>query len=83
MKSVTVRQAQHNLAGILHEVEAGEVVEILRRKLPVARIVPITHPAGEDGSVEWAGHGDRMASIWRGACIAMVDSVMNDLRGGR
>jgi len=83
MKTVTIREAQHNLAGILREVEAGGVVEILRRKSPVARIVPVGHPVGEGQPVDWEGHEDLMASVWRGASINGVDEVLDDLRGGR
>jgi prevent-host-death family protein len=36
MKSTTIRQAQHNLAKVLREVEAGEEVEIRRRNQPIA-----------------------------------------------
>jgi antitoxin (DNA-binding transcriptional repressor) of toxin-antitoxin stability system len=50
MKTVTFREAQHNLA------EAGEVVEIRRRTVPIARLVSV-HEAddGADGSVNWDG----------------------------
>lgn len=83
MKTVTVREAQHNLAGILREVEAGDVVEILRRKLPVARIIPVGHPGGQGQPVDWEGHEDLMSSVWRGVSVGNVVEVLDDLRGGR
>ncbi|CAN5747632.1 hypothetical protein BH20VER1_BH20VER1_19370 [soil metagenome] len=83
MKSVTIREAQHNLAGILHEVEAGEVVEILRRKVPVARIVPISGSPHASDAVDWEDHEDQMAAVWGSASILHVQETLDDLRGGR
>lgn len=81
MKTVTIRQAQHNLAGILREVETGSVVEILRRRSPIARIVPVGPAAGAVEPVDWEGHEDRMAAIWQGSSFRGVDEVLDDLRG--
>lgn len=79
MKSITIRDVQHNLAKVLQDVEAGEEIEILRRKTPVARIVPI--PAASEEAVNWEGHDARMASLWSGKSVANLDSVLADLRG--
>jgi prevent-host-death family protein len=83
MKTVTIREAQHNLSQVLHAVEAGEVVEILRRKTPIARIVPIDERSDGSHTVDWKGHGKQMASIWGETIIASSDVVLDDLRGGR
>lgn len=40
MKKVTVGEVQHNFGRILRDVDAGEEVQIVRRKQVVARIVP-------------------------------------------
>jgi antitoxin (DNA-binding transcriptional repressor) of toxin-antitoxin stability system len=40
MRSVSVREAQHHLARVLAWVEAGEEVQVMRRKHVVARIIP-------------------------------------------
>ncbi|WP_460049864.1 type II toxin-antitoxin system Phd/YefM family antitoxin [Spirochaeta dissipatitropha] len=40
MKTVNVRNLQHHLGQYLHEVEAGEVLEVRRRGKLIARIVP-------------------------------------------
>lgn len=40
MKRVTVGEVQHNFGRILRDVDAGEEVQIVRRKQVVARIVP-------------------------------------------
>lgn len=84
MKTVTIREAQHNLAEILHLVEAGEVVEIRRRTVPIARLVAIREADdGADGLVNWDGQEDLMNQVWRGQAITGVDAVLDDLRGGR
>ncbi len=81
VKTVTIREAQHNLAGILHEVKAGEVIEILRRKTPVARIVPITDSPPPDQPVSWDDHDTQMVSVWGGVSIEGVEETLHDLRG--
>jgi prevent-host-death family protein len=40
MKSVGIHEAKTHLSQLLRDVEAGEVVEIRRGAVPVARIVP-------------------------------------------
>ena len=44
MKTIKVRDLQHNLARVLDQVERGETVEVLRRNRAVARIVPPEQP---------------------------------------
>ncbi|NJL18859.1 MAG: type II toxin-antitoxin system prevent-host-death family antitoxin [Bdellovibrionaceae bacterium] len=83
MRSITIREAQHNLAKVLHEVESGESVQILRRKQPVARLVPVGMIAGPQTPVDWGEHETRMASVWRGVVVDRVDEILDDLRGGR
>ena len=83
MKVVNIREAQHNLAGILREVETGATVEIRRRKVPVARMVPVDCGEGGGEAVDWSGHAERMASVWEGRRIEGVDAVLNDLRADR
>jgi len=83
MKSVTIREVQHNLARVLHQVEAGHTVEILRRKQPVARLVPAATSSDIPEKVDWDDHGTRMASVWGGAVISAVDEVLDDIRGAR
>ena len=40
MKGVNARELQHHLGRNLDEVEAGEVLEVRRRKKVIARLVP-------------------------------------------
>lgn len=83
MTSITIRDAQHNLSSVLRKVEAGESVEIRRRKRPVARIVPVGIAHGEGSLADWSGHSELMQSLWGTNEIRSVDSVVSDLRGNR
>jgi len=49
MKQVSVREVQHHLAAVLARVQEGEEVEITRRDVVVARIVPAV---GVRGGIE-------------------------------
>ena len=40
-KSVSVRELQQNLKRVIARVERGEVVEVTRRRRPVARLAPV------------------------------------------
>ena len=61
MKRATVREVQHNLAGVLRWIEDGEEVHIFRRDRMVARLVPPQrHPAPE-----WPDFAARAKTIWR------------------
>lgn len=81
MKSVTIREAQHNLAKILKTVENGETVEIVRRNVPVARLSPVASPAKHP--VEWKKHADRLSAIWGDKQVTGLDQTLDDLRGER
>lgn len=44
MSTHTVQSAKTHLSRLLHEVEAGDEVTIMRGSTPVARLVPIAGP---------------------------------------
>ena len=44
MKQVTVRELQQNIRSVLQRVEAGEVIEVTRRRRSVARLTPTSDP---------------------------------------
>jgi prevent-host-death family protein len=44
MKKANIAELKNDLSGIIATVEAGEEVEIRRRNVPVARLVPIEVP---------------------------------------
>lgn len=81
MKSVTVREAQHNLAKILKTVEGGETVEIVRRKVPVARLSP--SPSPKATRIDWNNHDERLAEIRGMSRVEAIDETLDDLRGTR
>ncbi len=54
MSSYTVQVAKTHLSRLLHEVEEGGEVTILRGDRPVARLVPVSAPAARQfGSMEF------------------------------
>ncbi len=81
MKSVTVREAQHNLAKVLKAVESGETVEIVRRNVPVARLSPVPQPG--ESPVDWSDHSARLSAIWGTKQVTGLDQILDDLRGDR
>ncbi len=84
MKTVTIREAQHNLAAVLRRVEQGEQIEVIRRKQPVARIVPVRPVGDASGKIDWSDLPDRLNRIWKGAAAGRsTDSILDDLRGDR
>jgi antitoxin (DNA-binding transcriptional repressor) of toxin-antitoxin stability system len=79
MRSVPVREAQHNLARVLRAVQGGETVEAMRRKVPVARIVPVPPAPEPPGGIAWSGHADRMVAIWGRGQVSSLREVLDDL----
>lgn len=85
MKIITVREAQHNLASVLRRVEQGEEIEVVRRKKPVARIVPVRSSETASGTIDWSDLPDRLGKIWKGGAAKgeSTDAILDDLRGDR
>jgi prevent-host-death family protein len=78
MKSFSVMEAQHNLAALLREVEAGRELTITRRRKPVARLSPV--PAGEP--VVFPDFTARAGKTWRGSWRgASAQELVNESRG--
>lgn len=59
-KTYSIMESQHNLAQVVRDVEAGYEVQITRRKVAVARMLP----AEEDDRVEFPDFAARAHSIW-------------------
>ncbi len=59
MKTVTLSQAKSRLKSLVRLVEAGEEVEIVEKRRPVARLVP---PVA--GQVNWEETFSKLESIW-------------------
>lgn len=84
MTTATIREVQHNLAGVLRSVEAGEEVIIRRRNHSIAKLVPIrSTEAGQ--KVDWSS-----LSAWRTRVFVRgklpgkaVSELISDGRGDR
>ena len=61
MKTISVRAASADFPALLRLVAAGEAIEILDQKRPVARILP---PAPE--GVDWSDARERLRALWGG-----------------
>lgn len=77
MRSITIREAQHDLPRLLRDVETGQKVEIRRRKKPVAMLTPLA-VSGRGGS--WAAHRRRLGQLWGDKKILVLDETLSDLR---
>jgi prevent-host-death family protein len=79
--SVTVRELQQNLKRVMARVERGEVVEVTRRRRPVARLAPLR--PGRPVS-EWPDLEARTRAVFGDRIIRPAGSdVVIDQRGER
>jgi antitoxin (DNA-binding transcriptional repressor) of toxin-antitoxin stability system len=80
MKTVSIMEAQHNLAALLREVEMGRELAITRRKKVVARLSP---PAG-DKKIEFPDFAARAKKTWpEGWQGAGSEALLDESRGER
>jgi prevent-host-death family protein len=61
MKQVTVRELQQNIRSVLERVQAGEVIEVTRRRKAVARITPTSDA---DEPADWPDLAARTKSVF-------------------
>lgn len=83
MKTVSIREAQHNLGKILQDVAAGETVQITRRRTPLARLIPEPSLVSSNRKVDWGDHTSRLIKPRKANPEVSSDSVLADLRGER
>ena len=85
MRSATIREAQHNFSALLRLVQRGEEVEVLSRKIPVARIIPVRPALKGSVKVDWTDHGARLKKLWKGKMAPGkgTDAILDELRGER
>ena len=85
MKTVTVREAQHNFAALVRLVQRGQEVEVVRRKIAVARIGPPPSAPATARAVDWSDLPGRLERIWKGGRPkgGPVDALLDELRGER
>ena len=74
----SIMEAQHNLARVLREVEAGYEVGITRRKKLVARLLP---PEAPD-KIRFPDFGQRARDTWGGITQGTpMDVLLGETRG--
>ena len=67
MKAVDARNFQHHLGSYLDQVEAGETLEIRRRRKVIARLVPC---AAETPAEPWPDLAARLSSAYPEGTVA-------------
>ncbi|MFZ4484775.1 MAG: type II toxin-antitoxin system Phd/YefM family antitoxin [Chthoniobacterales bacterium] len=80
MKTISIMEAQHNLAAWVREVEAGHELAITRRKQTVARLVPpaaVVKVAFPDFK---ARARNTWSTGWKGAG---ADALLDETRGAQ
>jgi len=74
MKTVSIMEAQHNLAALLREVEMGRELAITRRKKVVARLSPPVM----DEKVEFPDFKARAKKTWEKGWRGVGSEVLLD-----
>jgi len=79
--SISIRELQQNLKRVLARVERGQVIEVTRRRRPVARLAPLQ----TEGAVEpWPDLDARArAAFGRRALASAGSDAVSEGRGGR
>jgi len=85
MLSATIREAQHHFSALIRRVQRGEEIEVLHRRVPVARLVPADLADSRHRPVDWAGHEVRLANLWKGKAPRGISThrLLDELRGTR
>lgn len=79
--SVSIRELQQNLKRVIARVERGEVVDVTRRRRPVARLGPVK-PTGPISA--WPDLEARTRAVFGDRVIAPAGSgVVREARGDR
>ncbi len=79
MKSMSIMEAQHNLARWIREVEAGQELVITRRKKAVVRLVPL-----KEEPVVFPDFKKRARLTWKGTRgKTSSDDLLSESRGDR
>jgi prevent-host-death family protein len=82
VKTATVREVQHGLAGVLSEVQKGQQIGVTKHGKVIARIVPV---ARAKGRLRWPDSALRMKQLMSGAAVTGVppSEIVRELRGER
>jgi len=82
MKTATVREVQHGLAGVLSQVQKGQEFAVTKHGKVIARIVPA---ARAKGRLRWPDSAYRMKQLMSGATLigATPSKIIREQRGER
>jgi antitoxin (DNA-binding transcriptional repressor) of toxin-antitoxin stability system len=86
VKIASMREAQHNFASLVLQVQRGETMEVHNRKILVARIIPIPNITDSlDVRVDWSGLPAQLWRIWKGKAPEGISTevLLNEMRGER
>jgi prevent-host-death family protein len=85
MSSVSIREAQHNFAALVRRVQHGEEIEVLNRKVAVARLLPPRSLKLGTTKIDWSDVPKRLSKIWgkKPAAGTSTQALLDDLRGER
>lgn len=61
MKTASVRDLRYNFKKIERSLQAGEEIEVTKRRKVIARLVPVTEPCRK---IEWPDFEGRLRKIW-------------------
>ena len=79
--SISIRELQQNLKRVLARVERGQVIEVTRRRRPVARLAPM-HADG--ATAPWPDLGARTQAVFGARVLASAGSeAVSEGRGVR
>lgn len=79
--SVSIRELQQNLKRVLARVERGQVIEVTRRRKPVARLAPV---AGEGAPAPWPDLAARSRAVFGRRRLGTAGSdAVSEGRGAR
>jgi len=85
MRTTNITDLRNHLSEILDEVRHGEAIEILDRKTPIARLVPVepTTPAGGKGLPPWLDRLRRAGGVRVGTLKPVPEIVRGFPAGSR
>jgi prevent-host-death family protein len=78
--TISIRELQQNLKGVMARVERGQTIEITRRRRPIARLAP---PAAEPVS-PWPDLDERTHAVFADRVVTLgASAIVLEKRGDR
>jgi prevent-host-death family protein len=79
--TISIRELQQNLKGVMARVERGQTIEITRRRRPIARLAPL--PAAEPVS-PWPDLDERTRAVFGDRVLTPgASAIVLENRGDR